>query len=152
MRKMRLALGRRGCIIGSLVLVSLFLGCISVSNYSETAYEYAVSLKVESLRLMDKATEPYADHQAAVESLLVRLDKAYEYAEGKPKNEESAGQWKILIDPNRNLLGGFLKRWREQAQLTQIYITEAKGLVADAFDSISALESGKPGKAGDSGK
>lgn len=123
---------------------ALILGsCTSIAIYSETAYEQAVSLKVESLALMDKATEACADHKIEIEALKTKLQTAYEFAKGRPKNEISAKQWQIMIDPDRNMIGGFLKRWEENAALTQTFIDEAKGLISDGFDAIIGLESGK---------
>ena len=125
------------------ILASAGMQCASISPFSPTAYQYATSLKVEALMLMDKGTEPYATHQAEVEALTTRVDIAYEYAKGRPNNEVSTRQWEILKDPNRHLLGGFLQRWKDASQLSQPFVTEAKGLVADAFDTIIGLESGK---------
>jgi hypothetical protein len=130
----------RGAMV--LILLSSLLQCASISPYSP-AYQYATSLKVESLMLMDKATEPYATHQAEVAALVTKIDIAYEYAKGRPKNEISARQWEILKAPNHHLLGGFLQRWKHESQLSGPFVTEAKGLVADAFDTIIGLESGK---------
>jgi hypothetical protein len=126
-----------------LILLSSMLQCASISPYSPTAYQYATSLKVESLMLMDKATEPYATHQAEVAALVTKIDIAYEYAKGRPKNEISTRQWEILKAPDHHLLGGFLQRWKHESQLSGPFVTEAKGLVADAFDTIIGLESGK---------
>jgi hypothetical protein len=114
-----------------------------ISPFDHTAYEYAISLKVESLALMDKAAEPYVNHEREVKDLMLQVEKAYEYAKGRPKNEITAKQWEILKDPDRNLLGGFMKYWREKNQVSNVFIKEAKGLVADAFDMISGLESKK---------
>jgi hypothetical protein len=125
-----------------LVLLSLY-ACSYISPYSQFAYQQATSLKVEALALMDKATEPYENHKKEVEELQTKIEKAYEYVKGQPKNEFSARQWEILKDPERNLLGGFLKRWKKDSTLSNVFIKEAKGLVADAFDTISGLESGK---------
>ena len=126
-----------------LILLSSMLQCASISPYSPTAYQYATSLKVESLMLMDKATEPYATHHAEVEALVTKIAIAYEYARGRPKNEISTRQWEILKDPNRHLVSGFLQRWKGESKLSRPFITEAQGLVADAFDTIIGLESGK---------
>jgi len=115
----------------------------TISTFSPIAYEQATSLKVDALALMGRATEPYADHRAETESLTVRLAKAYEFAKGRPNNDISAQQWRILIDPERNLLGGVLARWRKESKLSPTFVTEAKGLVSDAFDTIIGLESGK---------
>ena len=58
-------------------------------------------------------------------------------------NDISAQQWRILIDSERNLLGGFLARWKKESRLSATFVTEAKGLVSDVFDTIIGLESGK---------
>ncbi len=126
------------------IVVTFLVSCHpSISTFSPIAYERATSLKVDALALMERASEPYADHSAAVDSLTVRLAKAYEFAKGRPQNEVSARQWQILIDPGRNLLGGFLARWSKESKLSATFVAEAKGLVSDAFDTIIGLESGK---------
>ena len=120
-----------------------FYACSYIAPFSHFAYQQATSLKVEALALMEKATEQSASHENEIKELETKIEKAYEYAKGRPKNELSAEQWQILKDPNKNLLGGFIKRWRKESTLSTHFIKEAKGLVADAFDTISALESGK---------
>ena len=117
--------------------------CIRIASYNETEYQYATSLKAEALALMDKATEPYAQHQADAEKLTLDLSKAYEYAAGRPNNEISAKQWQILRDTSRNLLGSFLARWKAEKTLGSTYLADKKQQVSDAFDTISSLESGK---------
>jgi hypothetical protein len=126
-----------------IILTSAGLRCASISPFSPTAYQYATSLKVESLVLMDKATEPYTTHQAEVEALKTKVDIAYEYAKGRPHNAISTRQWESLKDLNHHLLGGFLRRWQEESRLGRPFVEEAKGLVSDAFDTIIGLESGK---------
>jgi hypothetical protein len=129
----------------------LIIGCGSIiASYSERAYQQTTSLKVEALSLMDKATESYSLHKGEVEAFLIEIEKAYEYAKGRPKNGISAKQWEILKDPNGHLLGGFFKRWKDQDILGPTFINEAKqGLIVLAFDLISGLERGKnkPGEA-----
>ena len=115
----------------------------TISAFSLIAYEQATSLKVDALALMDKATGSYGDHEQDVAMLNLRLAKAYEFAKGRVKNEISAHQWEILLDPNRNLFGGFLTRWKDKSTLSPTFIRDAKGLVADAFDTIIGLEGGK---------
>ena len=75
--------------------------------------------------------------------MKIDLKKAYEYAKGRPHNEESTQQWLIMGDPARNLLGGFFKRWEEKSMLSTSFIDGAKKNVADGFDQIIGLESGK---------
>lgn len=127
----------------SVFLLIFSLSCSTISKFSPKAYENAVSLKVEASKVMDFATEPFADHQEKVDALVMLIDKAYEYAKGLPKNEISTKQWKILKDPARNLLGGFLERWEEESTLSPAFVKNAKDQVAKAFDTIIGLESGK---------
>jgi hypothetical protein len=129
----------------SVLFVLLALaGCApTIAPFSERAYEQAVELKVEALAVMGAATEPFEPHRDAVEALRLDLDKAYEFARGRPDNELSARQWAILRDPDRNLLGGFLARWEAEGALSPFFVTEAQALVADAFDTVIGLESGK---------
>jgi hypothetical protein len=131
-------------LLGLVLMCFITSGCApGISLYSENAYDQAVTLKINSLRLIDHATEPYSDHAQDVESLMYEIDKAYEYAKGRPRNELSAWQWKILKDPDGHLLGGFIIRWKEQETLSTPFITESKGVISDAFDTLIGLESGK---------
>jgi len=121
----------------------LLISCASISLYDQKAYEQAVSLKVESLALMSKAIQPYSEHQKQAENLMIEVEKAYEYAKWRPKNEISAKQWEILKDPDGNLLGGFMKKWQRDSRLSPVFVENAKGLVASAFNKIIELESAK---------
>jgi len=126
-------------------MVVLLSACATISPFSPRAYELATSLKVDSLALMSKASEPFSTHRAAVEHLKLDIDKAYEFARGRPKNETSTEQWAVLRDPNRDLLGGFLRRWEQapNGKLNPVIVKEMRGNIADAFDAIIQLESGK---------
>jgi hypothetical protein len=129
--------------LGLFILV-LVCGCGNMQSvFSEQAYQQAVSLKVESLELMDKATEAFSEHEQEVAILQTNLQKAYQYAQGRPNNEITTRQWEILIDPERNLLGGFMVRWKQQNSMSESFIEENKGILSDAFDTIIELESGK---------
>ena len=48
-----------------------------------------------------------------------------------------------MIDPEKNLVAGFFKRWKTKDKLSPAFISEAKGQISSAFDSIIGLESGK---------
>jgi hypothetical protein len=125
-------------------LILILTGCRpGISLFSEQAYQQAVTLKTTSLRFMDHAVEPYEEHAVEAENLLFDIERAYEYARGRPDNELSTRQWEILKDPDRNLLGGFIQRWQNQGSLSPVFIREAKGVISDAFDTIIGLESGK---------
>lgn len=143
-RNMLKSLHVRESLLGLVVVCLVASGCApGISLYSEHAYDQAVTLKISSLRLIERANEPYNDHAQDVEALMYEIDKAYEYAKGRPRNELSARQWKILKDPDGQLLGGFIIRWKEQKTLSPVFITEAKGVISDAFDTVIGLESGK---------
>ena len=134
----------RYLVFWELLLVTLAGGCSSlIAEYDQVSYQQAVSLKVESLALMDKAVKPYSDHEASVDALLINLEKAYEYDKGRPKNEVVTRQWEILKDPNRRLLGYFLQRWRDEKQLSEAYVVGQKKSVSLAYDQIIGLLSGQ---------
>ena len=127
-----------------IVLLLCSISCTpSIAPYSETAYGQAVGLKVESLRLMERAETPFNDHSKNVQNLELDLEKAYEFAKGRPRNEFSTRQWEILLDPYRNLLSGFFRRWEDSETLSWPFIVEAREIVSRAFDTIIGLESGK---------
>lgn len=117
--------------------------CSLIAHYDQVAYEHATSAKVDTLALMDKATGNYDEHQKEVEALITELNKAYEYDRGRPLNKITVAQWDVLRDPNRNLVGGFLKMWKTKGNLSATFIAEKKLQIGDAFDQIIALESGK---------
>ncbi len=126
----------------ALLLISI--SCTpSIAPYSETAYNQAVGLKVDSLRLMERAETPFEGNTKRIQNLELELDKAYEFAKGRPRNEYSTRQWEILLDPDRNLLTGFFRRWEKFKTLSRPFIVEASEIVSDAFDTIIGLESGK---------
>ena len=132
-------------LFASLLLTALlWLGsCKTISVFDQYAYANATALKVDALNLMDKATQTYASQQAGVEAVLTQVEKAYEYELHRPKNGITVKMWTILKNPERNLFGGFIKRWKNESQLNATFIGEARIQVAEAFDMIVELESQK---------
>jgi hypothetical protein len=122
----------------------LLAGCSTIATYDQIAYERATDAKAEALALMDKATGSYSAHLQEIESVSLTLNKAYEYDRGRALNSITVKQWDILLDPNRNLFGGFILRWHEKGSLRPAYIAEKKPDIAEAFDQIIELERGKP--------
>jgi len=114
-----------------------------IAVFDQRAYENATALKAEASSLMAQATEPFADHADEVRAFLTRVDAAYEYANGIPKNEISAKQWRILKDPDGNLLGGFFRLWEQKGTLLEGDRDAIKKNVTDGFDTIIALEAAK---------
>jgi hypothetical protein len=130
--------------LGLLLSLWLMVGCApSIALYSPAAYERAVDLKVETLDLMDRAAQPFSEHQSEVQTLRLDIEKAREYARGLPKNEITAQQWDILMDPQEQLLGAFLDRWQSGTPLGATFIAEKKLQIGRAFDTIIGLESHK---------
>jgi len=113
------------------------------SPFNERAYDIATTAKVDALAVVTSATEPYATHASEVHALKLEIDKAYEFAKGRPHNEEATQQWAIIRDPQRNSLGGLLRRWQERGTLDGAFVAEAQALIADGFDTVIELESGK---------
>jgi hypothetical protein len=114
-----------------------------ISPFDHTAYEYAISLKVESLALMDKAAEPYVNHEREVKDLMLQVEKAYEY---RKRTTQVRNYSETMGDTERSrqeLVGRVYEILARKNQVSNVFIKEAKGLVADAFDMISGLESKK---------
>ncbi len=126
-----------------LSLFIIFTACSTIDVFNQRAYEQATSIKVDALSLIDKATDSYDNHKDEIYQLKLNAKKAYEYSKGRAKNEESTKQWEIIINPERNLLFGFLKRWRDEGKLSSTFIYEAKKIISEGFDAVIELESGK---------
>src|ERR1700727_2809115 len=119
--------------------------CITtISPYSDVAYQQATAVKSEAMTVMSNATEPFRMHATDVKTLELDVEKAYEYARGRPKNEISTKQWEIIRDPSGASLIGFLERWKREGKLGQEFVTEAKKVISDQLDTVIDLESGKP--------
>jgi len=117
----------------------------SIAPFSGHAYELAVDLKVDGLRLMDKAELPFARSKTKTDAFQLRMEKAYEFAAGRPHNQHSSEQWLRMNSPEGHLMAGFLRKWEAESTLSPSFIREAKGVISLAFDSIIGLESGKIG-------
>ena len=133
----------RRCVIPFSVC-ALLGGCTLIARYDRVAYEHATSAKVDTLALMGKAIGSYNEHEKEVEALILELDKAYEYDRGRQLNKITVAQWDLLRDPDRNLVGGFLKMWKAKGTLSVTFVAEKRKQIGDAFDQIIQLESGKP--------
>lgn len=141
---------------GLQALISLFAlvsgsGCGSlIATYDHYAYTKTIDIKVELLYLMDKAVAPFESHREDIKILQMKIEKAYEYEKGRPKNEITVTMWEKFKSPDRFLFGGFIKRWKTKETLSEGFIKESKKTVGAAIDQIIGLESGKI-KTSDSG-
>ena len=136
--------GMRSIFAGALlVATALLFACSTIATFDQVAYDKATGAKAEALALVDKAIDSYSSHLKEIEAVSLTIDKAYEYDRGRALNTITVQQWQILRDPNRNLFGGFLRRWRDKGSLKPDYIAEKKHDIAEAFDQITGLEIGK---------
>lgn len=135
MRAFRSALG--------LIALCAGVSCSTISTFDQAAYEHATSAKVDALALMDRATSDYSAHQQEIAAVDLELKKAYEYDKGRPLNEITLKQWELLLSPEHDLFGGFLRDWKRKGQFKPVALDEKKRQVAEGFDQIIGLESGK---------
>jgi hypothetical protein len=140
---MKIVVKRSNLVFFILSILLLFACAPRIALYNETAYSNAVSLKVESLALMGKATDSSSVHVQEISTLETNIEKAYQYVRWLPRNELTVQQWEILKDPNRDLLGGFLKKWENEKVLHVVFIKEKERQISEAFDEILKLETGK---------
>lgn len=136
------------CALALITALTLTACFPRIALYSPAAYREAVELKVEARLLVLKGTEPYRDHAEEAGKLMVRVEKAYEYAKGIPDNELTVKQWEILKDSGGNLLGGYLEKWKAEGTLGENYVVEKSRQMDLAFDQIIGLESGKVKRTG----
>ena len=126
-----------------LFLSLLYLSCSSLNSFDQTALNQAKSLKTISLYLMGNAVNPYSDFKPQIEDLKEQLNNAYKYETSRNNNDESIKQWRVLINPDGNFLGGFLSKWKSQNKLSETFINQAKDLVRSGFNEIIDLERSK---------
>ena len=126
-----------------LLCLTMALGsCATISKYDQYAYMETNSIKVDAVNIMANATDDYAAHQAEVTTLQTSIDKMIAYETNRPKNTISERMWNLQNDPNGNLYGGFMVRWKREGKLDSVFISQSQKLVGQSFDQISQLESG----------
>ena len=134
---------RSSLLMATLALFLVSCNSLKTAVFDQYSYQQAISLKVESLNLMNNAIEDYSANEAEVEKLLLDLQKIVEYEKNKPDNEVSFAMWNVVANKDRNLLAGFLKRWKDKSQLSKVFINEAKLQVTEALDLIIKYEANK---------
>lgn len=130
--------------LGILSILLLLTSCgTSAAFFDQMSYKETISAKVEALALMDKAVNDYSSEQAQIEEVNLAMRKVYEYEKNRTNNEETIRMWEILLDPEKNLYGGFIKSWESQSTLSKVFVGEAKPQIEKAFDIILGLETKK---------
>jgi hypothetical protein len=130
------------------LLTLVFAGCASISSYDQAAYANVVALKIDTLALMDVATQPYESQRGQIAALERQMAKAYEYDRGRPLNQRTMQIWDVVVKtdpehPENGIWPRFLERWRTKGTLSHDFIAAKKENIATAFDQIIGLESGK---------
>ncbi|MDN3656034.1 hypothetical protein QWZ08_10380 [Ferruginibacter paludis] len=117
--------------------------CSSIAHFDQVAYSQMTAVESDALSMMDKATEDYAIHKQEVDVISNRIQQAYLYDKNRPKNRITEEMWKLIMDPDGHLYGGFIARWKSEGKLKPVFIAEAKKKVQENFDRIAQLESKK---------
>jgi hypothetical protein len=135
----------RGRLLAPLALSLVLSACALTTHYDATSYQNATNLKAETLLLVEKAKDPPGKHAQAIEALRLRLLQAYDYERGKGRlDRPTVEQWRLLIDPDAALLGGFLRKWKtENAHQSDAFLKGIARNVGDAFDEIIKVQSAK---------
>jgi hypothetical protein len=131
----------RAVIIAAFILFAI--RCSTISHFDHYAYIQTTSVKVETLNVMELAVTDYTLNAPAVRDVESQIRKIYEYEKNRPKNDITVNLWNKLRDPERNLYGGFIARWKSEGTLNKTFIDNAQDLISDAFDQILQLESKK---------
>lgn len=128
-----------------LLISMLLLSCntFKTTQYNQYSYESSISLKVEALELMNKAIEPYTEHEEEIKNYLKEFQKLEEYEKNRENNELTYEMIKRIGNPENNLLGGFLKRWQKKQTISKVMIIETKKQIREAFDLLIKYESKK---------
>lgn len=127
------------------VLFSLLLSsCIAMASQDPVAIKNATDIRVEANRLIDNAVDAYGLHAQDAEFVQLRGLQALEYAKAKEDNYQTVKQWEILMDPDGNLLGGFLKKWEDKGSGFKMpFLSGVKKNIFSAIDEIIRLEKAK---------
>jgi hypothetical protein len=116
----------------------LLIGCATITKFDQNSYNSAQSLKEDALTIIQHPSP------SAVDNLSVRLDAQVAYETGKgAANKISAAQWRLIQNPAGNLLGGWIKAYRQGVALSETYNQEKARQVGLAFDEVLKLEGGK---------
>lgn len=128
------------------MLITAFLSSCSIlktAPYDQYSFQKTIEIKIDANQLIEKAENSYQDNIKEIEELQNEIAKIVEYEKYKPNNEITYKMWLLLSDKNKNLLAGFLKRWKEKDKLSPFFITEAKGQITEALNLLLEYESKK---------
>jgi hypothetical protein len=115
-----------------------------VVSTDDVAIKNATDFRVEVELLIDKAVDPPSKHEQSINFVRLRGKQAYEYARAKWSNDQSTRQWEIMLDEDRQMLGGFLSLWESRGSgFSLAFLSEVKKNILEGIDEIVRLERSK---------
>lgn len=118
---------------------------IQQATFDQHSLDNTIRLKEKSLELINTSTETYDKHLAEAETLKKELQETANYEKNRKNNNETARQWQIMADPERNMMGKFLTLWQKQGKCSSVFISEFYKNVEQGYNAIIDLEKGKKG-------
>jgi hypothetical protein len=128
------------CLAVTVVLCGCKVLGPTIASYDQYAYTQTTSLKVDALNLMDSSIYNYQSETRSIATVKLNIQKLYEYDRNRAKDTITLKQWKILMDTNGHLLGGFLVYRRKNKVVPKMFIDDVKVKVGASFDQIAKLE------------
>lgn len=135
-----------------LLSIPLFTGgCIAskMVPFDSEAFTKGQRIKDAAVELIGMSTNDYSASEGRVSEFQSMIDSQIEMETARgEKNQKTVDMWNLLMNPNENLMGGFLKRWKDKGQLSPTFVNELKPLISRNIDKILSLESKKKGGPG----
>lgn len=125
------------------LLAIIMASCVSL--YDHYTYTETIETKLQALSVMDLSDEPYSEHETEVMALKNQIEKMLTYEKAKSKNEITIKMWEVLHN-DKNLIGSYLKLWKQKGTMNPVFIDEAKPQIAEAFDILIQFEEKKDKK------
>ena len=113
------------------------------ASFDQYAYAQTTAAKVEAIDLISNATQNVSGFTDRIRDVDMKLKKIYEYEKNRPKNDITVKMWELLLNPEKRLYGGFIKRWQTDSTLSKAFVEEASKLIGSGFDKVAELESKK---------
>lgn len=126
--------------LSALAALCLLLAACVTPDYSADAVRVATALRADTVALLQQADEPFADHAEEAARITAEAQAEARAAARTPGNEAQADQWRLMTDPEENLLAGTLAFWKARGTLSPSFRDEVTGDIAQAFDRIICLE------------
>lgn len=134
-------------LVGLLAAIIIFTSCAGglsgAAAYNEESYQAAMAFKGRAMNLMTMASTDYELQQKYVNEFKGDVSAQIEKEKLRERNQVLVNEWELLMNEEKNLLGGFFKRWQNEGKLSQAFINAAKKNISVAFDKIMDTETTK---------